>query len=239
MPSWKNKRWYDDACATAFALELIGERWALLIVRELMLGARRFTELRAGLGGISAKSLSERLEGLEAAGILRRRALPRPLDITVYELSPWGYEALPIFEAIGRWSLRSPLHDTSLPLSPVAAMLSLRTTLRPARVTRPIMARFRFGEDRFRVALDPGGLLIEREDDPYLSSERRINFDARRMSERASLEFELDTLSFRRVFYGKKPIEDEEAAGSLRLQGDRALAERFIAAFALPPKISG
>ena len=71
-------KWYDDACGTAFALELVGERWSLLIVRELMLGPRRFTDLRAGLPSISAKVLTERLEGLEKAGILTRRLLPPP-----------------------------------------------------------------------------------------------------------------------------------------------------------------
>ena len=70
----KHGRWYDDACGTAFALELVGERWSLLIVRELMFGGRRFSDLRAGLPGISAKVLTERLEGMEAAGkIVQRR----------------------------------------------------------------------------------------------------------------------------------------------------------------------
>ncbi|MFY0579991.1 winged helix-turn-helix transcriptional regulator [Cystobacter fuscus] len=72
------KRWYDDACGTAHALELVGERWALLIVRELMFGARRFSELRGDLPGISANVLTQRLEGLEATGILTRRKLPPP-----------------------------------------------------------------------------------------------------------------------------------------------------------------
>src|SRR6266700_3249745 len=87
------KRWYDDACGTALALELVGERWALLIVRELMFGPRRFSQLRASLNGISANVLTQRLEGLEVAGIVIRRKLPPPADdVQVYELTPWGYE---------------------------------------------------------------------------------------------------------------------------------------------------
>lgn len=236
MPSWKNKRWYDDACATAFALEIVGERWALLIVRELMLGPRRFTELKDDLRGISAKSLSERLERLERAGVLKRHELGRPWNAVFYELSPWGYEAMPIFEAFGRWSLRSPLHDPSLPLSPAAAMLSLRSTLRPTRAPLSIKVAFHFGEERFRVQLEPDGLFIEREAHPFLPSAL-----PRRITGRPALELTLDTRSFRRIFYGKEPLEaalEKGAPDGLTLRGDAALCARFIASFALPPKLS-
>src|SRR3954468_15141234 len=84
------KRWYDDACGTAFALELLGERWSLLIVRELMFGGRRFSDLRASLPGISAKVLTERLEGLEAARVIRRGELDQAPGVKVYELTEWG-----------------------------------------------------------------------------------------------------------------------------------------------------
>src|SRR5215831_17234751 len=87
----KHGKWYDDACGTAFALELIGERWSLLIVRELMFGGRRFSDIRAGLPSISAKVLTERLEGLERAKIVQRRQLPPPIAAQVYELTRWGY----------------------------------------------------------------------------------------------------------------------------------------------------
>src|SRR3954468_14737795 len=98
-----SRRRYDDACGTAHALDLIGERWALLVMRELMLGPKRFSDIRAGLPGISANVLSQRLEGLEAAGVLRRRRLPRPAAVRVYELTDWGYESEPILQALGRW----------------------------------------------------------------------------------------------------------------------------------------
>src|SRR5688572_1712143 len=83
-------KWYADACGTAFAMELVGERWSILIIRELMLGGRRFSDLRASLPGISAKVLSERLGGLEQAGVLVRRKLPPPAATQVYELTEWG-----------------------------------------------------------------------------------------------------------------------------------------------------
>lgn len=123
----EEKRRYDDACAAAHGMDLIGERWSMPLIRELLLGPRRFSDLRASLHGISANVLTQRLEGLEAAGVLLRRKLPPPASVQVYELTPWGYEAAPIFQALGRWAVRSPHHDPTRPFSPVSLMLSLRT----------------------------------------------------------------------------------------------------------------
>src|SRR5215213_17225 len=128
-PEPRTKRHYEDACATAHALDLVGERWALLVMRELMLGPKRFGDLRESLPGISANVLTQRLEGLEAAGVLVRRKLPPPASVQVYELTPWGYESAPIFQALGRWAVRSPRHDPMRPFSPVSLMLSLRTMM--------------------------------------------------------------------------------------------------------------
>src|SRR6478735_6090294 len=128
-----HRRRYDDACAAAHALDIVGERWALLVVRELMMGPKRFSDLRASLPGISANVLTQRLEGLEAAGVLTRRKLPPPASAQVYELTPWGYESEPIFQALGRWAARSPSHDPTLPFSAASLLLSLRTMLDPAR----------------------------------------------------------------------------------------------------------
>ena len=123
----EEKRRYDDACAAAHGMDLIGERWSMPLIRELLLGPRRFSDLRASLHGISANVLTQRLEGLESAGVLTRRKLPPPASVQVYELTPWGYEAAPIFQALGRWAVRSPHHDPTRPFSPASLMLSLRT----------------------------------------------------------------------------------------------------------------
>ena len=122
-------RIYNDACGTAHGLELIGERWALLVVRELMLGPKRFGDLKADLLGISANVLTQRLERLEANGIVTRRKLPPPASVQVYDLTDWGREAEPIIMTLGRWAARSPGHDPTLPLSGVSMMLSLRTMI--------------------------------------------------------------------------------------------------------------
>lgn len=212
-------RWYDDACGTALALEFVGERWSLLIMRELMLGPRRFSELRSTLGGISANVLTQRLESLEAVGILRRRKLPPPASVQVYELTPWGYESEPIFQEMGRWATRSPLHDPMLPLSPVSAMLSLRTMLEPDRGDLALTLAFRFPTDAFVARLSPQGL------------------DIQRGETEADAVFECDPTTLVRLFYGKWPMAEAEAEGLLRFTGDRDLAQRFIDLFALPPKI--
>ncbi|HET9398961.1 MAG TPA: helix-turn-helix domain-containing protein [Sphingomicrobium sp.] len=112
-------------------MDLIGERWSMPLIRELLLGPRRFSDLKTSLNGISANVLTQRLAGLEAAGVLIRRKLPPPASVQVYELTPWGYEAAPIFQALGRWAVRSPRHDPMRPFSAVSLMLSLRTMLNP------------------------------------------------------------------------------------------------------------
>lgn len=213
------RRWYADACGTALALEFVGERWSLLIMRELMLGPRRFSEIRASLTGISANVLTQRLEGLERAHILTRRKLPPPANVQVYELTQWGYEAEPIFQTMGRWATRSPLHDPMLPLSPVSAMLSLRTMIREDRPPLEMRIAFVFGPDRFVGTLDASGLGIVRGE-----------------AEDADVTIDTDPTTFVVMVYGKRPIAEAEAEGALRVTGNRELAERFIEQFDLPEK---
>lgn len=214
------KRWYDDACGTALALELVGERWALLIVRELMFGPRRFGELKANLVGISSNVLTQRLEGLERAGIAVRRKLPSPASVQVYQLTPWGHESEPIFQAMGRWATRSPAHDPTLPLSPASAMMSLQTMVAHDRGDLALTIAFRFANDAFIARLDAHDLAIVRGD-----------------TDDADLVFACDPTTLVRLVYGKWPFAQAEAAGLLTLEGDRGLAERFVALFALPAKV--
>ena len=215
-----SKKWYDDACGTALALELVGERWALLVVRELMYGPRRFGEIKANLAGISANVLTQRLAGLERAGILVRRKLPPPASVQVYELTPWGLESEPIFQEMGRWATRSPAHDPTLPLSPASAMMSLRTMIARDREALTLTIAFRFAIDAFVARLTSDTLAIHRGE-----------------TGTADLVFACDPTTLVRIVYGKWPIAEATAAGLLDLTGDRMLAERFVALFALPAKI--
>lgn len=208
-------RWYADACGTAFGLEILGERWALLIVRELMFGPRRFSDLRAALPGISAKVLTERLAGLEASGVLRRETAPDPAPAQLYGLTRWGYAAEPIIQDLGRWAAASPLHDPTLPLSPVSFMLSLRTMF-DAEAAKGLAATivFAIGTARFTARLETGALPVTRGE----TADPDMRFEAPNGPALAA------------VFYGGAPPGDVGVV----IRGDAGLAERFTGLFTLP-----
>ena len=219
---WPDKRRYDDACAAAHAMDLFGERWAMPVMRELLLGPRRFTDIKTSLNGISAKVLTERLEGLEVAGILHRRKLPPPASVQVYELTPWGYEAAPIFQAMGRWAVRSPRHDKTRPFSPVSLMLSLRTMF-SAEAAGPWEGRIqlRMGDESYFWVRKDGEIRIgrgeiEEPDAPLTGTPTAI----------AS------------IVYGNRPLDHAIDAGDLEIEGDRTLIERLPACFPLPEPAS-
>lgn len=216
------KRWYEDACGTALALEFVGERWSLLIMRELMFGPRRFGEIKANLPGVSANILTQRLAGLEAAGVLIRRKLPTSGSVQVFELTRWGYEAWPIMAAMGRWATRSASHDPTLFFSPASAMMSLRTMFDRERAGALRMTiAFRFPTDSFVAAVADGAIDIHRGETPL-----------------ADVIFTGETGTLAAAVYGKVPFADLEASGLLTLAGDRALAARFVDLFHLPEKIA-
>jgi len=215
------RRRYDDACGTAHALDLIGERWALLVMRELMLGPKRFSALRADLPGISANTLTQRLEGLEAAGLVARRKLPPPASARVYELTQWGHEAEPIIQTMGKWAARSPGHDPTLPLSATSLMMSFRTMGDPARM-QGLDARigFAIGEETFLMRIAGGRIEVAR--GPIAG---------------ADLVFTGPAAIIAGAVYGGVPIDALEAENALAVDGDRILAERFTTLFPLPPKV--
>ncbi|MDZ4308344.1 helix-turn-helix domain-containing protein [Allopontixanthobacter sp.] len=215
-------RWYDDACGTAFALEVIGERWALLIVRELMFGGRRFSDLRRCLPGISAKILTERLESLETSGVVRKVLSPPPLAARLYELTEWGALAEPMLQELGRWAARSTLHDPTMPLSPVSLMLSMRTMIDRDR------ARLRDADYGFAVG---GEEFVARLEDGILAIRRSGDFTSMDCVFRAGTAPPLAA-----AFYGDVPFEHLEDAGLLEITGSRDAARHLAGALELPPK---
>lgn len=215
------KRRYDDACGTAHALDLVGERWALLVMRELMLGPKRFSDLRADLPGISANVLTQRLEGLEASGLLIRRKLPPPASTQVYELTDWGYEAEPIVQSLGRWAARSPQHDPTLPISGTSIILSFRTMFDGERAKgMKASLGLRLGTEAFRGTIANGRLEIARGD-----------------PEGADFIFTGAAPVLAAAVYGGQPLDALAKAGVLTVEGDRVLAERFLTLFPLPAKV--
>lgn len=214
------KQWYEDACGAAHALELVGERWALLVVRELMFGPRRFSQVREGLPGISANVLTQRLEGLEAAGILVRRQLPSPSNAQVYELTPWGYETEPIFQTLGRWAARSPSHDPTLPLSAASVLLSFGTMIDAKRAKGfDATVGLRLGGDTFVARVRHGEIAIRRGE-----------------LEGVDVTIACEPAALAAVVYGGRPLADARADGSVTVEGDRAAAKAFLTLFRLPPK---
>ena len=210
------KRSYDDACGTAHALDLIGERWALLVLRELMLGPRRFSELKADLPGISANVLTQRLAELEQRGLVRRRRLAPPASVQVYEATDWGLEAEPIVQALGRWAARSPQHDPTLPISGVSILLSFRTMIDRERA-RGVAGRigFRFGPMSYVARLHGGQLDV-----------------AAGPVEDCDVVLTAAPTDLAAVVYGGAPLD------SIGVEGDAALARRFVTLFPLPPKVA-
>lgn len=216
----KPSRRYEDACGTAHALDLIGERWAILVMRELMLGPRRFGDLRADLPGLSANVLTQRLEGLEAAGIVRKRKLPPPASVQVYELTEWGKEAEPIIHQLGRWGARSPIHDPAKPLSAVSMILSLKTMFDPAKAgDLKITVSFRCGEGSYWISIRDGQFRGE-------------------SGEAISPDVVLEGIPGQIVgmIYGLLAFDEVERSGAVRIVGDREALARVMAIFDLPPK---
>ena len=212
----EEKRRYDDACGLAHALELIGERWALLVLRELMFGPRRFSELKADLPGISANVLTQRLTELEQRGLVRKVKLPPPASVHVYQATEWGLEAAPVIGWLGKWAARSPLHDPTLPISHVSVMLSLQTMLDQERA-RSVRARlgFRLGEASYVATL----------------ADARLDVERREIDEACDVVFTAVPAELAAVVYGGAPLD------SIAVEGDIGLARRFVTLFPLPPKV--
>jgi DNA-binding HxlR family transcriptional regulator len=211
----QEKRRYDDACGLAHALELIGERWAMLVLRELAYGPRRFSELKADLPGISANVLAQRLSELEQRNLVRKTRLPPPASVQVYEATDWGLEATPLIASLGKWAARSPLHDPNLPMSHVSVMMSLQTLLSP-ELAKGIDARigFRLGEIGYVATLAAGRLGIDRCE-----------------VKDCDVTFSGSTRDVVAVIHGGAPLE------IVRVEGDMELAKRFVTLFPLPSKI--
>ncbi|MGQ0661243.1 winged helix-turn-helix transcriptional regulator [Sphingosinicella sp.] len=201
-------------------MDLVGERWALLVMRELMLGPKRFSDIRADLPGISANVLTQRLEGLEEAGIVTRQRLDPPASGQVYALTEWGHQARPIMGAMGRWATRSPGHDPGRHFSAVSLMLSFQAMNQPA-LSKEVTAviAFRLGRENYFARLAECMVDVRRGAAPD-----------------ADLTFTGAPAAIAAAVYGGVPLAELEREGTLRIEGDRALAERFVTLFPLPPK---
>jgi DNA-binding HxlR family transcriptional regulator/putative sterol carrier protein len=211
-------RTYCDGCAAAHALDLVGERWALLVVRELLLGPKRFTDLRAGLPSASPNVLAQRLRELEVAGIVRRRKLPPPAASRVYELTDWGMELEPVVIGLGRWGARSPSRPQDAAIGVDSIILALRTMFDP-RAADGLRAKYelRLGEDHFRAEVADGRFEV-----------------VRGGAQRPDATIETDPATLRALVFGGRGLDEALRSGNLKLEGDESAAARFLSLFALP-----
>ena len=209
-------RSYDDPCGIARALDRVGERWALLVVRELLLGPNRFTDLRAGMPSASPNVLSQRLDELVTSGVVHRRQLDPPAQSWVYELTPWGRELEAVLVPLARWGSRAPLPRGEL--SPDALLLALRTTLKPRREqTDPLAVEVRLLPHRYLVRIDGDRVDIARAGD-----------------EKAEAVLDTDVTTLRRLVFGDLPLGDARRKGAIRIEGSVRAATRFLGSFARP-----
>ena len=213
---------FDQYCPIAHALSLVGERWALLIVRELLRGPKRYTDLTTGLPGIGTNVLATRLRELEDAGVVGKRKLPPPAASTVYELTEYGTGLEEVLYSVARWGARSlglPSHDEDLP--PEWGVNAFRALFYPERA-RGLTATWvnRVEQDAFTVRLHEG----------------RLQTDLGAAAD-ADASLLTDMATFYELASGDVPLAVPLGDGRARVEGDVALAARFFEVFNFAPRI--
>jgi DNA-binding HxlR family transcriptional regulator len=213
------KRSYGDACRFAHALDLVGERWALLVVRELLLGPKRFTDLRGGLPKASTNILAERLRELELGGVVRRRRLPPPAAASVYELTEWGRELEPVVTRLGAWGARSPNPPETTEIGPDSIVLALRSLFDPgAAGDLTATYELRLAEsDVFRVEVSGGEVEVAR--GPAEDPDGRIATDPGTLAALLTGQLELDAAV---------------SSGAAAIGGPKRSVIRFLRLFPMP-----
>ena len=212
------KRKYHDGCAVAHALDLVGERWALLVVRELLLGPKRFTDLLAGVRGASPDVLTQRLRDLTETGVVRRQRLGPPTSAWVYELTTWGADLGPIVVGLARWASHSPGMRYDAPLGTDSAVLSLEALFDPpAAAGLDATIALHLGDQRFQLRIANSQLAVTRGE-----------------TERPNATIDTNTNTLLSLLRTNRSLDDALADGELRLAGDRALVEKFRRLFPTP-----
>src|SRR5262245_56277931 len=204
------RRRYEQYCALARALDVIGERWTLLVIRELLLGPRRYTDLMDSLPGAGTNLLADRLKELERGGVISRRRLPPPAASTVYELTPAGRELEPVVLSLTRWgSARLGRPKRGEHFSPRWLALVLRASFRPQQADGLHEAyEFRIGDEVVHARVDDGAIDV-----------------CAGWAREPDLVFTTDAGTLQTVQSGALTLAGAVATGRARIDGDpRALA---------------
>jgi DNA-binding HxlR family transcriptional regulator len=199
----------------------VGERWALLVVRELLLGPKRFTDLRAGIPHASPNVLSQRLRDLEEAGVVQRGTLPPPAASRIYELTQWGRGLEDVILALGNWGVRSPSLPRDAGMSVDCHMLALRTLFDP-EAAEGLDASFqlRIDGNRFRARVCDGRFELSR--GTLEDADATIGTDA-------------ETLTA--LLWGGRKLAEARRAGDVEVAGDEKAVARFLLLFPLPEPV--
>jgi DNA-binding HxlR family transcriptional regulator len=210
-------RSYGDACGIARALDVVGERWALLVVRELLLGPQRFSDLRRALPNAASNVVANRLRELERRGVVARRTLPPPAASSVYELTAWGRELEPIVLALGTWGVRVPLPPPPTTLSATSVLLFLRTCARPDPGAAPMVCRLDLDGRVWTVGVERGRLHIQAGEptDPDVS-------------------LRADPQVLNRLLDHPSELDAAVSDGSAAVTGDRSVLRRLLDSVAAP-----
>jgi DNA-binding HxlR family transcriptional regulator/putative sterol carrier protein len=209
-------RTYGDPCGVARSLDVIGERWALLVVRELLLGPKRFADLLAGLPGASPNVVSQRLRDLTQHGVVRRVELGPPARIHLYELTEWGHELEPALLHLGRWGARAPRSERRR-LGIDSLILSIKAAFDTGRTPgRSSTYELRVDDHIFSLGLTEGALDVRRGNAPGPDATITTSHDA-----------------LEAMVTGERTLADVLRTGELRLKGDRdavAHAKKYLLA---------
>lgn len=216
------RRSYEQYCAVAYGLDVIGERWTLLIVRDLLLGPKRYKDLLEGLPGIGTNLLADRLHEMERVGLVERTVLPPPAGSTVYQLTEAGQGLEPALIALGRWGARflKPEPKKTDVLVPRAYFVAVRAAFKPE-----LAAGLRETYE-FRIG-QLGVFEVRIEDGRCFSAERQASHPD------AVFSMSVETLNAL-VFQVLKP-EEAIATGKVDVKGDPEALERFIKLCAFRP----
>lgn len=210
---------YGQYCGVARAMELLGERWTMLVVRDLLVGPKRYTDLHRGLPGIPTNVLADRLKELEQAGVVSRVVLPRPESAVVYTLSAYGEELNDVVLSLGRWgakALGEPMETDIVTVD--SLIMAIRTTFHPQQA-RGLRARYEihFGDIVVHVIIDRSGLQTGA--GPVDRPDLRINTGP----------------ALREIMAGERTPDDALRDSSITVEGDTALLYRFAEVFRIEP----